>query len=71
MRQEKLKNLEKYGTKLGRSSKTLVAEANNDQHAESAKKKVEKPKLRPGILVASNNLYSKQHLTITSTLFII
>ena len=65
MRQEKLKNLEKYGTKLGRSSKTLAAESNSDQLAQSAiKKKTEKPKLRPGALsisVASNKLYSKQH----------
>ncbi len=65
MRQEKLKNLEKYGTKLGRSSKTLVADSNSEELAQSViKKKTEKPKLRPGmpnILVASNKLYSKQH----------
>lgn len=65
MRQEKLKNLEKYGTKLGRSSKTLVADTNSEELAQSVmKKKTEKPKLRPGmpnILVASNELYSKQH----------
>nr|CAH0100721.1 unnamed protein product [Daphnia galeata] len=48
LRQEKLKNLEKYGTKLGRSSKTLAAESSNDQLQQGAiKKKSEKPKLKP------------------------
>lgn len=50
-RQEKLKNLEKYGTVLGRSSKTLVAEENNTLSASQVlgtkNKKPEKSKLRP------------------------
>ena len=48
MRQEKLKNLEKYGTKLGRSSKTLAAEANEQAQPSLFKKKSEKSSLRPG-----------------------
>ena len=63
LRQEKLKNLEKYGTKLGRSSKTLAAESSNDQLQQGAiKKKSEKSKLKPGKLdyfEASNKLYSR------------
>ncbi|EFX77732.1 hypothetical protein DAPPUDRAFT_225607 [Daphnia pulex] len=47
LRQEKLKNLEKYGTKLGRSSKTLAAETSNDQLQQSViKKKSDKSKLK-------------------------
>jgi hypothetical protein len=63
LRQEKLKNLEKYGTKLGRSSKTLAAESSNDQLQQGAiKKKSEKPKLKPGKIdyfEASNKSYSR------------
>ncbi|XP_057374995.1 selenoprotein S-like [Daphnia carinata] len=48
LRQEKLKNLEKYGTKLGRSSKTLATESSNDQLQQGVlKKKSDKPKLKP------------------------
>lgn len=49
-RQEKLKNLEKYGTKLGRSSKTLAAESSAGDQAEAnlLKKKSAKSSLRPG-----------------------
>lgn len=48
MRQEKLKNLEKYGTKLGRNSKTLVAESNDQGQGNLFKKKNDKSSLRPG-----------------------
>ena len=49
LRQEKLKNLEKYGTKLGRSSKTLTAGSSDNQLQQTVlKKKSEKPKLKPG-----------------------
>lgn len=48
-RQEKLKNLEKYGSKLGKSTKLLAAEEPSQElQAGLAKKKSEKPKLRPG-----------------------
>jgi hypothetical protein len=51
-RQEKMKNLEKYGTILGRSSKTLVKEENNtlSNQVLGSKKKPEKSKLRPGTI---------------------
>lgn len=58
MRQEKLKNLEKYGTKLGRSSKTLAAEASSEVQPNLLKKKSEKSKLKPGSTLAFNILYS-------------
>ena len=50
-RQEKMKNLEKYGTVLGRSSKTLVAETNAPTVSQvlGKKKADNKSKLRPGI----------------------
>lgn len=48
-RQEKMKNLEKYGTVLGRSSKTLVAETNAPTVSQvlGKKKADNKSKLRP------------------------
>lgn len=47
MRQNKIQNLEKYGTVLGRSAKTLVTESSPQQNETLPKKKIEKPKLRP------------------------
>lgn len=61
MRQEKLKNLEKYGTKLGRSSKTLAAEANEQAQPSLFKKKSEKSSLRPG-KKKSNSRHVQQNL---------
>lgn len=48
MKQEKLRNLEKYGSVLGRSPKTLTGNT-NESVQDLPKKKMEKPKLRPGI----------------------
>jgi len=48
MRQNKIQNLEKYGTVLGRNAKTLVTESSPPQNEALPKKKIEKPKLRPG-----------------------
>ena len=48
LRQEKLKNLEKYGTVLGKSSKTIAAETNIDENAAAIKRKTEKAKFKPG-----------------------
>jgi len=47
LRQEKLKNLEKYGTVLGKSSKTIAAETNTDENAAAIKRKTEKAKFKP------------------------
>merc|ERR1711911_413798 len=47
MGQEKLKNLEKYGTVLGKSSKTIAAETNIDENAAAIKRKTEKAKFKP------------------------
>lgn len=64
-RLEKLKNLEKYGSKLGKSHKLLVAENSSEAQAELPKKKKDKPKLRPGDLTISPFIYSRTtNLTI-------
>lgn len=47
LRQEKLKNLEKYGTVLGRSSKTAANETSVDEDTTAIKRKTEKSKFRP------------------------
>ena len=48
-RQEKLKNLEKYGTKLGKSTKLLAADDSSQDVQKLPKKRPEKSKLRPGM----------------------
>jgi len=49
LRQEKLKNLEKYGSVLGRSSKTVAADTNNSSNEPTTiKRKTEKSKFKPG-----------------------
>jgi len=48
LRQEKLKNLEKYGSVLGRSSKTVAADTNNSSNEPTTiKRKTEKSKFKP------------------------
>jgi len=47
LRQEKLKNLENYGTVLGRGSKNATADTSVDENATAIKRKTEKSKFRP------------------------
>lgn len=43
-----MKNLENYGTVLGRGSKNTTADTSVDENATAIKRKTEKSKFRPG-----------------------